>query len=387
MGVARDGAAAPSPRESILGRVVYGLPVVLWGALASNLCMLVGWHWDISWHRSIGRDTVWTLPHIFIYAALLIAFAYNSFLILSHTFGSSKSVPGIRIFGFNGPSGAFVTLWAILLQFTAIVFDNWWHGVYGLDVAVFSPPHALLGWGITFYYLGQFMLAVLYRNSVPASDTPSLWIALVLWAFQIGHQAIAVDPSYGYQSVRNLAFVTTSATAFPICLVLIHVYLRSRWAATISSGLYMVAIIVLMQLFQFFPAHPQFGPVYHQLSTFLPPLFPLVLVVPAAVLDTILFRWRGKKSFGFCLLLSVAFVFFFNVTNWLVAAFLRTPRAANRFFAAHLPSTAFEMVPRTAPQVGLNAETAVSILIAVALAFFTVWIADRAGEWLRRLSR
>lgn len=384
---ARSAPADTRAPESVLGRVAFGLPIALWGAFLSNLCMLVGWHWDISWHRSIGRDTVWTPPHISIYLALIVAFIYNSSLIVSQTFGSRRDVPGIRIFGFNGPSGAFLTLWAILLQFVAIVFDNWWHNVYGLDVAVFSPPHALLGCGITLYYFGQFMLAALYRNSVPSTDAPSFWITVVLWAFLLGHQAITVDPSYGYRAVLNHAYVTSSATTFPFCIVLIHAYLKSRWAATISSALYMGAIIILMQLFQFFPATPQFGPVYHRLATFLPPLFPLLLVVPAAVLDTIIDRWSEKRSFRFYLLLSVGFVISFNGTNWLVASFLQTRWAANRFFAGHLPLTAFEKVPRTAAQVGFDAATAISLLIAVVVATVTAWIAYRLGEWLRRVVR
>ena len=46
---------------------------------------MVGVHWDISWHRSIGRDTFWTPAHIAIYLCGILAGVSCGYLILSTT--------------------------------------------------------------------------------------------------------------------------------------------------------------------------------------------------------------------------------------------------------------------------------------------------------------
>ena len=44
---------------------------------------MTGVHWDISWHRSIGRDTFWTPAHIDIYFCGVLAGLACGWLILS----------------------------------------------------------------------------------------------------------------------------------------------------------------------------------------------------------------------------------------------------------------------------------------------------------------
>ncbi len=357
------------------------------GAILSSLCMIVGWNWDISWHRSIGRDTTWTLPHISIYLALALAFGYNAWLVLSHTFGRDRDRPSIRVLGFRGPSGAFVTLCGILIQFVAVLFDDWWHGAYGLDIGVFSPPHALLGSGIHLFYLGQFLLVVLYRNlALPSHERLTRWVLVCLWALFLGHAALTFDPSYGHMGVRSHSFVTSSAT-LALTLVLIHRYLEWPWAGTVTAAIYMLSIIVLMQIFQLFPATPKFGPVYYRIESFLPPLFPLLLVIPAFLLDTILVERRGKGRWVTAGLLGVAFVAVFNVTNWLSSEFMTSPLADNRIFGGGYPGSAFEATFRQAPLLGLDLASLVSLLVATAIAGVSSLVGLAVGKWLQGLVR
>lgn len=111
--------------------------------------------------------------------------------------------------------------------------------------------------------------------------------------------AIGSEDLYGPQAVRSHAWVQTSASAFPIGFIVIQRYLKWRWAAPAAAGLYMLNTILLMQVFQLFPATPEFGPVFHRVDDFLPPMFPMLLVVPALVLAP-LTNWaaeeRGLKS-------------------------------------------------------------------------------------------
>ena len=48
------------------------LPVPALAAAAGATSIVVGLLWDISWHRSIGRDTFWTPAHMAIYLGGLL---------------------------------------------------------------------------------------------------------------------------------------------------------------------------------------------------------------------------------------------------------------------------------------------------------------------------
>ena len=46
----------------------------------------------------------------------------------------------VRVWGFRGPLGAWVTIWGALAMLTSAPFDNWWHDAYGL-VPLREVPH------------------------------------------------------------------------------------------------------------------------------------------------------------------------------------------------------------------------------------------------------
>ena len=360
---------------------------LLAAVVASTFCMIFGWNWDISWHRSIGRDQVWTWPHVAIYVALAIAFACNAWLVLRGTFGVGKAEPGIRVLGFHGPAGAFVTLWAVLLQFTAILFDNWWHGVFGLDNSVFSPPHYMLAGAIAVFYFGQFMLATSLRNrGLGGTERATRWVLLVVWSFFLGHLLI-LDPQNGPLAILSRTFLITGAVVVPFALLLIDALLDSRWAAVISSALYMLAIIALMQLFQLFPAQPLFGPVFHRVTHLLPPAFPLLLVVPAFATSFALRAFRSLPrplAYGAT---GATFVVAFLGTNTAMGALLTSPIGANRFFAGNFPGTAFLPGYLRFSLLGFDAGSAVRVAIATIIASSSCFTGAATGRWLRTVVR
>ncbi|HEY6049966.1 MAG TPA: hypothetical protein VIZ58_01880, partial [Thermoanaerobaculia bacterium] len=61
------------------------LPAAAVAAAAGATSIVVGLLWDISWHRSIGRDTFWTPAHMAIYFGGLLAAAGVAPLILRAT--------------------------------------------------------------------------------------------------------------------------------------------------------------------------------------------------------------------------------------------------------------------------------------------------------------
>src|ERR1044072_5690532 len=137
-------------------------------------CIVVGILWDISWHRTIGRDTFWTPAHIAIYMGRVVAGLTCGWLVLRTTFFATAEEQGgaVRLWGFRAPLGAWVTIWGALAMVTSAPFDNWWHNAYGLDVKILSPPHTVLALGMWAVVLGALMLMLREQNLAPAGQRP-----------------------------------------------------------------------------------------------------------------------------------------------------------------------------------------------------------------------
>ena len=126
------------------------IPWYLWCAALAVTSVTIGAHWDVSWHRSIGRDTFWTPAHMAIYLCGVLAGICSGYLILFTTFLRPPQMvaSSVRVFGLRGPFGAFLAAWGGVAMLTSAPFDNWWHNAYGLDVKIVSPPHTVLMLGI-----------------------------------------------------------------------------------------------------------------------------------------------------------------------------------------------------------------------------------------------
>src|SRR6266496_6441066 len=100
-------APAPAARHFVI-------PWYLWCAALAVTSAYIGGYWDISWHRSIGRDSFWSAPHIAIYACGVLAGLSSAYLIFTLTFGppsrqrrygeASTDIrgAGVRIWGLSG---------------------------------------------------------------------------------------------------------------------------------------------------------------------------------------------------------------------------------------------------------------------------------------------
>src|SRR2546426_216262 len=103
------------------------IPWYIWCSVLAVTSAIVGGYWDISWHRSIGRDTFWTPAHIAIYLCGVLAGVSCLYLVLSLTFGNTSKESSVSIWGLKGPLGAFVSAWGGIAMLTSAPFDNWWH--------------------------------------------------------------------------------------------------------------------------------------------------------------------------------------------------------------------------------------------------------------------
>ena len=148
-----------------------GVPWYLWVAALAVTSAYVGGYWDIAWHRSIGRDTFWSAPHMAIYACGILAGISSAYLIFSTTFGKREALKdaSVRIWGLRGPLGAFICAWGGVAMLASAPFDDWWHNAYGLDVKIISPPHMVLAAGFFGIEIGTIMLLLAFMNRASGS--------------------------------------------------------------------------------------------------------------------------------------------------------------------------------------------------------------------------
>lgn len=248
---------------------------LLFLAAIGALMMPIGGYWDIAFHMAEGREGLLSPPHLLIYGGIL----------------SSMFVVGVALL--RKPRGvSFVTHWrtdpaafaagiAMAVQLSSAPFDELWHTIFGLDVSVWSPPHAVL-------IIGAIAVCLTLASLSARGAGLSVAIARV---FALGAALLAVDVFLA-ESVYGLPAWHVSqqrpAFVFPLLeilgAVLVAVVARRvvelRFAAT-------AAIVMFLAL------RLSIYPILDIVDVNAPPRFPLWL--PALTLIGMLFDVAGGR--------------------------------------------------------------------------------------------
>jgi hypothetical protein len=305
-------------------------PFVWYAALAVTSAM-VGAQWDISWHRSIGRDTFWTPAHMAIYLCGVVAGLSSAWLILGATF--SRTHDGVTMWGFRGPLGAFVAAWGGVAMLTSAPFDNWWHDTYGLDVKILSPPHTVLALGINAIILGALVLTLAERNRAEGRARQRL-DGIVLY---MGGVMLVLFMTFLMEETARVAmhsahFYWVIAALVPAALSGMARASSRRFAMTAVAGVYTTVLLGLIWILPLFPAEPKLGPVYQPVHCFIPPEFPVLLIAPSLVLDLLRPRTSRLGAWARSAAEGALFVAVLVVVQWPFATFLLSTASMNRVF-------------------------------------------------------
>jgi hypothetical protein len=309
--------------------------------LAGGTSIAIGILWDISWHRTIGRDTFWTPAHMAIYIGGLLGGLTCGWLVIRTTFFASQEEKkaAVQLWGFRAPLGAWVTIWGALGMVTSAPFDNWWHNAYGVDVKILSPPHTVLALGMWATVLGALMLLLREQNLAPASQ-PEPGRRLFLYAsglVVVMASVFLIERSWPNQQ-HTAAFYEISAATFPVYLLGLARASKFRWGATLIALVYMGIVAAMAWVLPLFPGQPRLGPIRNPVTHFVPLPFPLLLVVPAIGIDLVR-GWIGQGRNwwrDWLLVFAAGAVFFglFLLTQWFFSIFLISPSSQNWFFAS-----------------------------------------------------
>ena len=366
----------------------------VYAVVAAAGMVVVGLLWDISWHMSIGRDTFWTPAHLLIQGGGLLAGVSSGLLALHTTVRGSaeEKASAVSFWGFRAPLGAWVCVLGCGAMLASAPFDDWWHDAYGLDVRIVSPPHIVLGLGMMGIVLGALLRTLALQN---ASDGPTRQRAAMLFAaasgFFLSILAILLFEDSSRTAMHSGVFYRTLSRVLPVLLVAVAVAGRSRWPATTAASIYTVVIAGTSWLLMLFPAVPKLGPIYQDVTHYVPLDFPLLLVVPSFALDLTWRRMRDRPWWIASVALGTAFLVSFIVVQWPFADFLMR-FGRNWFF--HIDNFVYWR-PRDTEHFAYRfrpprpGEPPLGVLLAWALLYATlasavgrVW-----GRWMTRVQR
>ena len=380
------------PRAQARTASLPAIPWYLWASVIGVTSAMIGVHWDISWHRSIGRDTFWTPPHMAIYLCGVIAGISSAYLILATTFGLLPEVraTSVKMWGFHGPLGAFITAWGGVAMLTSEPFDDWWHNAYGLDVKILSPPHTVLAAGVLGIEIGALILVLGYMNRAVGDERRRLnWLYLYLGSMiVVVFQILTME--YTDRVLQHTGtFYLVVSIAVPAALIAVSTASGMKWGATIIAGVYTLFTASLVWILPLFPAQPKLGPVFNPVTQFVPPQFPLLIIVPAIALDLIRPRVREWNIWLQALVCGSVFFALFFAVEWPFASFLMTPAAANGFFGTIYRDYGTGPNTLEARNLFLPAERNFSTMLWIAFgaALATARFGLGWGRWMRTVKR
>jgi hypothetical protein len=374
-------------------------PWYVWCGVLAITSAAIGGAWDVSWHRSIGRDTFWTPAHMAIYACGVLAAIICGYLIFATTFSHSAKLraASVNVLGFRAPLGAFIAAWGGIAMLTSAPFDNWWHAAYGLDVKIVSPPHTLLILGIRAVAVGVLFLILAAMNRANSGEAASSNYKSLQRLFLYtgglivsGQMFFLIEYTWDVELHSAAAYIAMGI-ALPIIFAMLSQASRSPWAATWAAAVYMVFAIGEILILPLFPATPKLGPVFYPVTHLVPAKFPILLIVPALALDLFWQRTRDWKPWKVAILSGVLFIAILTIVEWPFASFLLSKASENRFFGTiyfdynSRPDGLDRLRHFFQPDNGLT--LAFGLLRAAIYASISTWIGLIFGRWMRGVQR
>ncbi len=199
---------------------------------------MMGVFLDTAWHRTIGRDSLFILPHLLIYSGGLGIWAASAACVTAATLGRAGDFGGaiLAVGRLRIPAGFGIAALGVLVVGAAAPVDVWWHWMYGKDALIWSFSHLMghFGAGVTaigllFAVAGQAGRGVFRRRW--------LWRLVMLAVFvDLVHRALFVQAHYTMipESRTPDLYPYLASLLLPLVLVAATRAL-GPWAPTLAS--------------------------------------------------------------------------------------------------------------------------------------------------------
>jgi hypothetical protein len=275
--------------------------------LGGTVLSLTGLTWDIQWHNDVGPDTFFTLPHLLLYSGSAFSGIASLVVVLLTTAAQRSGKPvdpmvggrAVAVLGrtFAAPVGYLISGIGAASFLLYGLWDQWWHGLYGFDAVIASPPHIGLLLSITITMVGAVMVFAVVRSR-PSGVAWALISLAVLLTFSTV-TAIGLSQI----DVGNLNTVTIGVAFLCVLILVMGARLLDRPGGALGVA---VAVAVLQGVFWWFSpwasqtyAHAISLPMRDHIDgvPVLPALMPLCLLLVAVLVEALLaVGRRGGRS-------------------------------------------------------------------------------------------
>ena len=356
-----------------------------------------GGSWDVSWHRSIGRDSFWTPAHRAICLSGVVAGIIGLWLVSKATLNRNPALGAlsVSIFGMRAPLGVFIAGWGGMAMMTSAPFDRWWNNACGLDVKIVSPPYLLLILGFRAVGFGMLflILAAMDRSKTTGADHVLTLRRLffVRWRSRGGWADVSLQEFTSDVRLHTALAYVSVAIAVPILLATFSQVSAFQWAATTTAAVHTALILGEILLSQASPTQPKFGPGCYPVTHPVPSKFPVLMAAPAILLDLL---WRNTRSWNLWQVVLVSrplFTVASFAVEWPFRTFLLSKGSCHSFFGSihHGHATRPESMDRMCrffrPDEG--SALAWGLARAALYAMISTWVGLFFGLWMRKVQR
>lgn len=217
------------------------MPIAIF--VASIICALFGFIWDVSLHIGNGRDdgALANPAHYFILIGLFGIFVAGCTAVVLPRGEEEKPGPAaVRITDhWYAPVGGLVMAGCGLYALMGFPLDDVWHRIFGQDVTLWGPTHLMMIGGAGFSTLAAAYLE-LEGKRVRGPDSPPDGIGLKFIQYLafagvlIGMSVYQIEFDFGVPQFRQVFQPMLIAAAAALALVAARIYL-GRGAALISA--------------------------------------------------------------------------------------------------------------------------------------------------------
>jgi hypothetical protein len=218
-----------------------------------------------------------------------------------------------------------------------------------------------------------------------------MWLFIVAGSLLLMDRAIMLTEYSGKNQQHLGGFYVRSLAAYPMAIVLMAKASKMKWAATITSAVFMGIMLALMWIIQLFPATPKLGPIYQPITHMVGMAFPVLVIVPSLGVDLVMQRLRGRPLV-LAPILSAVFLTLFMAAQWPFASFLMTENARNWFFNAEnfvywMSPTGVEWSRQWVQDPPDALPFGAQLLLAFVFGTFSSYIGLWFGHWMTKVRR
>jgi hypothetical protein len=392
--------------NSKIHSLLLGIPIYIYAVVFSSVCIIVGLIWDISWHTSIGRDGLFSPPHLSIYLGAVVSGLFSGYQVLKISFAGNhiEKSQSVRFWNiFYSSLGGLFCIWGAIAMLTSAPFDDWWHNTYGLDVVILSPPHSILAFGMMMVQFGAMIGALALQNREEAligwakKDIEKRDFRLrMLFIIASGLVLVTIytlfSEFFTRHDMHKSSFYQIGSIVFPVFLIAVARASKLKWAASATALVYMCMMAVMVWVLPLFEAKPLLGPILNHITHYQAFHFPLLIIFPALAMDWLLDKYGHKNQWLLSAMIGIPFVVILLIIQYPMGDFLMSAYSRNWFFGTE--SWYFGNDPTWEGRYNFMAwqeEKALDFFIGICIALPIAILSTRLGlvwgNWMKQVQR